>query len=103
MGRSRTLSRPPEVGAIRVLRGFSGVLAGGIVALAAVLIVIGVLAQQRPVPGPGVLVIVGHAVAAIVAVLLQRRADQATGIAAVGWALAVVALTVVVLAAQWLV
>jgi hypothetical protein len=47
--------------------------------------------------------IAGHAVAAVVAVLVQRRADRMPGAAAAGAALAVVALTVVVLAAQWLV
>jgi hypothetical protein len=55
------------------------------------------------VPGPGVPAIAGHVVAAVVAVLVQRRADRTRGPAAAGTALGVVALTVVVLAVQWLV
>jgi hypothetical protein len=103
VGRSRALRRRPEPRALRLLCGFSGVLAGGLVALAVVLLVAGIVAQQRGVPGPGALTIVMHLVAAVVAVLVQRRADRARGTAAAGAALAVVALTVVALAAQWLV
>jgi hypothetical protein len=103
VGRSRALRRRPEPRAIRLLRGFSGVLTGGLVALAAVLLVAGIVAQQRLVPGPGAVSIGGHAVAAVAAVVLQRRADRKPGPAAAGWALAVVAITAVVLVVQWLV
>lgn len=103
MGRPRALRRPPEPGAVRLLRGLSGVLAGGLVALAAALIVAGVVAQQRGVPGPGAVSIGGHLVAAVVAVVLQRRADRTPGLQAAGWAGAVTVLTVVVLAVLWLV
>ena len=103
MGRSRALRRPPEHRGIRLLRGFSGVLAGGLVALSVALLVAGIMAQQRAVPGPGLLTIAGHAVAAVVAVLVQRRADRAAGLVAAGAALGVVALTAVVLGVQWLV
>ena len=103
MGRSRAVRRGPEGRAVRLLRGFSGVLAGGLVALAVALVVGAVIAQQRAVPGPGALTIAWHAVAAVAAVLVQRRADRAGGAAATGAALAVVALSVVVLAVQWLV
>jgi hypothetical protein len=103
VGRSRAVRREPENRAIRMLRGFSGVLAGGLVALAAALVVGAVMAQERAVPGPDALSIAAHAAAAVAAVLVQRRADRAGGAAAIGAALAVVALTVVVLAVQWLV
>ena len=103
MGRSRALRGGPGRRGIRLLRGFSGVLAGGLVALAVTLVVAGIVAQQRDVPGPGVVAIACHALAAVVAVLVQRRADRAAGPAAVGAALGVVALTAVVLGAQWLV
>jgi hypothetical protein len=93
----------PENRAVRLLRGFSGVLAGGLVALTVALVIGAVMAQQRAVPGPDALTIAGHAAAAVAAVLVQRRADRARGPAAVGAALAVVTLTVVVLAVQWLV
>jgi hypothetical protein len=88
---------------VRLMRGFSGLLAGGLVALAVVLLVAGIVAQQREVPGPGALMIAAHVAAAVAAVLVQRRADRARGPAAAGAALAVVALTAVVLAVQWLV
>jgi hypothetical protein len=103
VGRSRTVRHGPENRAVRLLRGFSGVLAGGLVALAVALVVGAVIAQQRAVPGPDELTIGGHAAAAVAAVLVQRRADRARGAAAIGAPLAVVALTVVVLAVQWLV
>jgi hypothetical protein len=103
VGRSRALRRGPEGRGIRLLRGFSGVLAGGLVALAAALLAAGIVARQHSVPGPGALSVAGHVVAAVVAVLVQRRADRATGVAGAGAALGVVALTAVVLGAQWLV
>jgi hypothetical protein len=103
VGRSRTVRRAPENRALRLLCGFSGLLAGGLAVLAVVLLVAGIVAQQRAVPGPSTLTIVGHFAAAVAAVLVQRRADRTRGPAAAGAALAVVALTVVVLAAQWLV
>lgn len=102
MGRSRALRRRPEPRGIRLLRGISGVLAGGLVALSVALLVAGIVAHQRAVPGPGVPAIAGHTVAAVVAVLVQRRADRAAGPAAAGAALGVVALTAVVLGVQWL-
>jgi hypothetical protein len=101
MGRSRALRRRPR--ALWLLCGFSGVLAGGLVALGVVLLVVGIVAGQRGMPGPGVVSIIGHGVAAVAAVLLQRRADHTRGTAAAGAALAVVALTVGVLGVQWLV
>ena len=103
MGRSRALRRRQEHRGIPLLRGFSGVLAGGLVVLSAGLLVAALMAQQRGVPGPGAPAIAGHVVAAVVAVLVQRRADRTRGTAAAGAALGVVALTVVVLAVQWLV
>jgi uncharacterized membrane protein YpjA len=102
VGRSRTVRRRREHRGIRLLRGFSGVLTGGLVALAVALLVAGIVAQQRAVPGPGTVAIAGHGVAAVGAVLVQRRADRTTGLAAAAAAACVVALTLVVLGAQWL-
>ncbi|GAA5125107.1 hypothetical protein [Pseudonocardia adelaidensis] len=103
MGRAGTLRRRTEPRAVRLLRGFSGVLAGGLVALAVALLVAGVVAQQRAVPGPGAASIGGHVVAAVAAVVLQRRADRSPAAQAAGWAFAVMGLTAVVLAVLWLV
>jgi hypothetical protein len=101
VGRPRALSRRPRV--LRLLCEFSGVLAGGLVALGVVLLVAGIVAGQRGMPGPGVVSIAGHGAAAVAAVFLQRRADHTRGPAAARAALAVVALSVGVLAVQWLV
>jgi hypothetical protein len=103
VGRPRALRRRPEPRTVRLLRGCSGVFAGGLVALAVALLVAGVVAQQREVPGPGAVSIGGHVVAAVAAVVLQRRADRSPGAQAAGWAFAVMALTAVVLAVLWLV
>jgi hypothetical protein len=103
VGRTRAVRRGQENRAVRLLCGFSGLLAGGLVALAVALVVVEVVARQRAMPGPGTLTIAGHVAAAVAAVLIQRRADHAGGVVAAGAALAVVALSVVVLAVQWLV
>lgn len=87
---------------MRLLRGLSGLLAGGLVVLALALVTAWVIAQQRAVAGPSVLSVAGHAVAAALSVLAQRTADRRTGPAAVAAALAVVLVTVVVLVVQWL-
>jgi uncharacterized membrane protein YpjA len=102
VGRPRSVRARPANRAVRLLRGFSGLLAGGLVALAVLLLVAAIVAQQRAVPGPGAVMVAGHVAAAVAAVLVQRRADRARGPAAVGAAIAVVALTAVVLAVQWL-
>ena len=105
MGRPRPV-RPPaaaEPWAVRLLRGLSGLLAGGLVVLALVLAGAWFLAQQRALAGPSVLTVTGHVTAAVGAVLLQWRADRVRGLPAAGLALGVVALTAVVLAVQWLV
>jgi hypothetical protein len=102
VGRARPVRPPVDQGAVRLLRGLSGLLAGGLVVLALALVGTFFLAQQRAVAGPGVLMIGGHLAAAAGAVLLQWRADRTRGLPATGAALGVVALTAVVLAVQWL-
>lgn len=83
----------------RFWRELSGALAVGLAALAAVVVVFQLLAWAREVPGPGVLVVLGHLVAAGLAVLVQRFADHHAG-----WrcALAVLGVTITTAAALWL-
>ncbi|MHA6629259.1 hypothetical protein ACU61A_27815 [Pseudonocardia sichuanensis] len=91
-----------EARGVRLLRGLAGLLAGGLVALVLALVGAWFLAERLGVPGPTGATIAGHAVAAVLAVLAQRQADRRRdGVAAVA-ALAVVLVTAVVLAVQWL-
>ncbi|MBV9728446.1 MAG: hypothetical protein JO309_03345 [Pseudonocardiales bacterium] len=78
----------------RALRGLSGVLAGGLVALAVAVCVAQGLASTSGRPGPGMAVVIGHVVAALAAVVLQLAADRALGRSA-----AVASYSVLVLAA----
>jgi hypothetical protein len=99
VGRARTVS---DRRAVRMLRGLSGLLAGGLVALVLALVGAWFLAEQLGVPGPGIPTIAGHAVAAVVAVLAQLQADRRRGAPASVAAMVVVLVTAGVLAVQWL-
>ena len=80
-------------------RELSGALAVGMSVLALVVIVFQVLAWGRDTPGPGLWTVVGHVVAAALAVFVQRFADRMTGWAA---ALAVLGVVAVSGAALWI-
>jgi hypothetical protein len=77
-----------------VLRGLSGVLVGGLVALALVLLAGWFYADRTGLPGPGLGVIVGHGIAAVAAVIAQvwvdRRRDRTGTLAAAALAVLVV-------------
>jgi hypothetical protein len=64
---------------MRTLRGLSGTLAGGLVALAIVVYAAQWLASTAGRPGPGVAAVVGHAAAALATVALQLMADRFRG------------------------
>jgi type IV secretory pathway VirB2 component (pilin) len=64
---------------VRAARGLSGLLAGGLVVLAIVVCAAQWLAGTSGRPGPGVPAVVGHVVAASVAVVLQLVADRLRG------------------------
>jgi len=64
---------------VRAPRGLSGVLAGGLVALASAVCVAQWLAGTSGRPGPGMATVVGHVVAALAAVVLQLAAERALG------------------------
>jgi hypothetical protein len=89
LSRTRTPTRRRSL-----LRDLSGLLVGGLVALAVVLIAGGVYAARAGLPGPGLAVLVGHGVAAVAAVVAQvwvdRRPDPTGTVAAVALAVAVV-------------
>ncbi|WP_300010046.1 hypothetical protein [Pseudonocardia sp.] len=81
-----------------LLRGLSGVLAGGLVVLALALGLAWVVATRVGSPGPAPWLLAWHALAAVAAVVLQVRADRAGPAAAVG----VLAISAAVLGVLWL-
>jgi hypothetical protein len=80
-------------------RELSGALAGGVVVLAAIVLVLEVISWSRGVPGLGWIVLVGHVVGAVLAVVAQRQLDRRVGRSALvaGLALGVVVVAVLVL------
>jgi hypothetical protein len=85
----------------RALRGLSGVLAGGLVALAIAVCAAQWLASQSGRPGPGMAAVVGHVVAAASAVVLQLAAERSLGRSAALASGSVLVLTVGVLWFGW--
>jgi len=77
-----------------LLRALSGLLVGGLVALALVLAAGWVYADRSGLPRPGLGMLIGHAVAAVAAVVAQvwvdRRTDRVGTLAAAGLAAAIV-------------
>jgi hypothetical protein len=84
------------------LRALSGVLAGGLVALALALAVAALLAGRAGTPGPGASTLVWHAAAAIAAVAAQSFADRRGDRAGTVGALVVLAVTAAAVGALWL-
>jgi hypothetical protein len=77
-----------------LLRGLSGLLVGGLAALALVLVAGWVYADRTGLPGPGIGMLLGHGLAAAVAVVAQawvdRRTDPGGTLAAIGLAVLIV-------------
>ena len=84
------------------LRALSGVLAGGLVALALALAVAALLARRAGTPGPGASTLVWHAAAAVAAVAAQSFADRRGDRAGMVGALVVLAVTAAAVGALWL-
>ena len=87
-----TLPRPGA----RVPCGLSGVLAGGLVALAIAVCFAQWLAAASNRPGPGTPAVAGHVVAALAAVGLQLVAERSRGRSAVlaAWAMPIIVVSV---------
>ncbi|MGW7535580.1 hypothetical protein [Amycolatopsis sp. NPDC054798] len=60
-------------------RGFTGSVAAGMAVLAVGVLVVGVLCLVNGASGPGALKLIGHPVAAVIMLALQRIADRRTG------------------------
>ncbi|WP_244194595.1 hypothetical protein [Amycolatopsis echigonensis] len=82
-------------------RGFTGSVAAGMAVLAVGVLVVGVLCLVNGAPGPGPLKLVGHPVAAVIMLALQRIADRRTGKVAVGAGAGVLVVAGVAFSALW--
>ncbi|MQA10807.1 MAG: hypothetical protein GEU98_20080 [Pseudonocardiaceae bacterium] len=76
-----------------VLRGVSGALSLGLVVLALVVAAAQVLALSDNADGPGPLPVIGHLIAAAIAVACQQMADRRGGLPSVLGVLGVFAVT----------
>ncbi len=83
-------------------RGFTGSLAAGLGVLAVGVLAVAGIDLYTGAPGPGAVLLIGHPVAAILALLAQRVADRRNGGPAAGAGLAVVLFTVSALTLFWL-
>jgi predicted lipid-binding transport protein (Tim44 family) len=83
-------------------RGFTGSLAAGLAVLAIGVLVVAGIDLNTGAPGPGAVLLIGHPVAAMLALLAQRVADRRNGAPAAGAGVAVVLFTVSALTLFWL-
>jgi predicted lipid-binding transport protein (Tim44 family) len=83
-------------------RGFTGSLAAGLTVLAIGVLAVAVIDLNTGAPGPGAVLLIGHPVAAVLALLAQRVADRRNGAPAAGAGVAVVLFTVSALTLFWL-
>lgn len=93
-------SPPKERG--RWWRGFTGSLAAGLTVLAIGVLVVAGIDLYAGTPGPGMPLLIGHPIAAVLALLAQRVADRRNGVPAMGAGAAVVLFTVSALTLFWL-
>ncbi|MFB8282581.1 hypothetical protein [Nocardia colli] len=86
---------------MKLLRGFSGVVAAGTVALALVVIGTAVVAARREFPGPGTESVAWHVVSAVIAVAAQIYSDKRRGFAAFSGSAVVFIAAGLLLWTQW--
>jgi hypothetical protein len=83
-------------------RGFTGSLTAGLVVLAIGVLVVAGVCLFTGAPGPGATLLIGHPVAAVLALVAQRVADRRNGPPAVGAGIAVALFAVSALTLFWL-
>lgn len=86
--------RPEHARLGRWWRGFTGSLAAGLVALAVIVLGAGLICLPLAAPGPGAVYLIGHPIAAVLAMAAQRVADRRQG-----WVAGVAGVFVLVIAA----
>ncbi|MFD6388983.1 hypothetical protein ACWF9G_26735 [Nocardia sp. NPDC055029] len=84
-----------------LLRGLSGIVAGGVVVLLCVVAGAAVIGSRRDFPGPGAESLTWHVLAAIVVVGAQVFADRRRGLATFTGAAVVLVTAGVLLWTQW--
>ncbi|MCL2533139.1 MAG: hypothetical protein FWE39_03145 [Nocardiaceae bacterium] len=87
--------------AVRALRGLSGVVAGGVVVLTAVVVGVAYLASDRDFPGPGRESVAAHVLSSVLVVVAQVVADRRRGVPAAVASAAVLVITGLLLWTQW--
>ena len=102
MGVPGTVTRAPRRPRRSLLHGLSGLLTGGLVALALVLVAGWFYANHAGLPGPGPGMLIGHVAAAAAAVTIQVWADRRPDLVGSLAAAALAALIVGGLALVWL-
>jgi hypothetical protein len=83
-------------------RGFTGSVTAGLVILAAGVLAVGGICLYTGAPGPGATPLIGHPIAAVLAVLAQRVADRRNGLPAAGAGIAVMLFAISALTLFWL-
>ncbi|MGW4245755.1 hypothetical protein [Nocardia sp. NPDC004722] len=86
---------------MRVLRGLSGIIAGGTLVLAATVVGTAIVGARRGFPGPGWLDVAWHVAAALAVLAAQIYADKRQGFAAFFGCLVVFGIAGYLLWAQW--
>ncbi|WP_280341113.1 hypothetical protein [Nocardia neocaledoniensis] len=84
-----------------LVRGFSGLVAGGVVVLLCVVLGAAVIGARRDFPGPGAESLTWHVIAAVAVVAAQIFADRHRGVAAFAGSAIVLTVTGVLLWTQW--
>lgn len=86
---------------VAAVRAFSGVVAGGLVVLTAVLVGSALIGLQRGFPGPGGNRLLWHAGLTVVAVAAQLSSDRRRGLPGACAALIVLVAAACLLVTQW--
>ncbi|WP_280263604.1 hypothetical protein [Nocardia wallacei] len=86
---------------MRLLRALSGIVAGGLVVLTAVLIGAEFVGQRRGFPGPGTATLAWHIALSAVAVAAQIFADRRRGFTAFSGSVVVFVAAGYLLVTQW--
>ncbi|WP_405161100.1 hypothetical protein OG203_32720 [Nocardia sp. NBC_01499] len=86
---------------MKVLRGLSGMIAAGTVALMLVVVGTAVVAARRDFPGPGSASVTWHVASAVIAVAAQIYSDKRRGLAAFSGCAVVFVVAGLLLWTQW--
>ncbi|WP_315653476.1 hypothetical protein [Amycolatopsis sp. PS_44_ISF1] len=82
-------------------RGFTGSIAAGLAVLAVGVLGEAVVGSATGAPGPGLFLLIGHPVAAVAALLVQRQADRRNGTVAGVAGIGVLVIAFVALTLFW--